>query len=241
MLEREDGMRLKPPSSIADQIATHLEGEILRGKYRNGEHLQQDEICRYFQVSRTPTREALRKLQALGLVSLVPNRGAMVRRPTLEDLREVYDVRAELEGYATALAAERGSPQFVRDLRRVQTVLTSTLHDVERDAGEDDSYDGGPLKDFNDRFHKMVHSAAGNQRLREMIENLERYFPKDTVFRAITLTADLQQFYVTEHEHVIDAIAAGDPDAARDSMKVHIAGAQGRLLAYLRDIGYEQD
>src|SRR5262245_50738364 len=101
------------PASVTDQIASILEGEILRGQYHRGEHLQQQEICRRFGVSRTPAREALRKLQALGLVKLIPNRGARVLQPTLEDLRQTYDVRAELEGFAAALAAEHRTDEMV--------------------------------------------------------------------------------------------------------------------------------
>src|SRR5690606_24679090 len=99
------GVGLQTPTSYADQIARILEGEILAGRYARGEHLQQDEVCRRFGVSRTPAREALRKLQALGLVQLVPNKGALIQMPTLEELRQTYEVRAELEGFAASLAA----------------------------------------------------------------------------------------------------------------------------------------
>src|SRR5690625_3941917 len=98
---------LRVPSSVTDQIASILESEILRGAFTRGAHLQQDEICRRFGVSRTPAREALRKLQVLGLIELIPNKGARIQRPTLEELRQTYEVRAELEEIGRASCRER--------------------------------------------------------------------------------------------------------------------------------------
>src|SRR5882757_3474972 len=122
--------RLRVPSSYPDQIAQILEREILEGRYGRDEHLQQDEICRRFGVSRTPAREALRKLQAVGLVELVPNRGAMVRLPTLRELREVYRIRAELEGLATELTARNRTDELLTRLHDAQRQLASVVATV---------------------------------------------------------------------------------------------------------------
>jgi DNA-binding GntR family transcriptional regulator len=100
--EHVDGEGADPlaPTSLTDEIVFRLENAILEGVYPPGTRLRQDELCVRFGVSRTPVREALRTLQARNLVVVMPNRGATVRIPSRKDAAELYDVRAELEGYA---------------------------------------------------------------------------------------------------------------------------------------------
>ena len=93
------------PASLADEIAYRLQRDILERRIGLGEHLAQDELCARFGVSRTPVREALSRLAASSLVELRPNRGAVVRRPGEREIRELYELRAELEGFAAERAA----------------------------------------------------------------------------------------------------------------------------------------
>jgi DNA-binding GntR family transcriptional regulator len=92
-------------TSLADEIAFRLETAILDGLYPPGSRVPQEELCERFAVSRTPVREALRKLQAKNLVVVVPNKGATVRLLSRKELLDIYDVRAELEGFSCELAA----------------------------------------------------------------------------------------------------------------------------------------
>src|SRR5438094_6449784 len=91
----------------ADDIALVIEEQIVSGELAPGTVLRQEQLSEQFQVSRTPVREALRRLAALGLVSFVPNRGVRVRTVARDELREAFLVRAELESLATELAAPR--------------------------------------------------------------------------------------------------------------------------------------
>ena len=106
----------------ADEIALVLEEEIVSGELEPGQVLRQEEVSERFDVSRTPVREALRRLAALGLVSFIPNRGVRVRTITAQELREAFLVRAELESLATEIAApkftERSSTSSTRPRRR---------------------------------------------------------------------------------------------------------------------------
>jgi DNA-binding GntR family transcriptional regulator len=235
------GNGLQVPTSYTDQIASLLEQEILRGKFRRGEHLQQDEICKRFGVSRTPAREALRKLQALGLVVLVPNKGARIQRPTLAELRETYEVRAELEGFAAALACEARTDELVERLSAAQQRLRSAVAIAKESPADAQpgSLSSEQLKVFNDEFHQLIHAGAQNSRLSGVIHDLERYFPKDTVRKAISLAADLQRFYVDEHDVIHEEMINGRAEGARDAMRAHIHAAQNLLLNYLCDLGYD--
>src|SRR5882672_9567718 len=109
--------------SLADEIAFRLEAAILARELLPGAKLRQEELCHRFGVSRTPVREALRKLQAQRLVVMVPNRGATVRLPTRKDVAETYDLRAELEAFAAELACERAGPALDAELARAAETL----------------------------------------------------------------------------------------------------------------------
>lgn len=226
---------LVAPSSYADQIAHVLEQEILQGRYRRGQSLQQDEVTRRFGVSRTPAREALRKLQAIGLVELVPNKSASVQVPTLDELTEVYAVRAELEAYAASLAAGCRTQQELTRMRVVQERLADTVAGIDVTAGPavDEQ-----LRMYNDEFHNLVLEASGNRRLAAMVRDLERYFPKDVVRRALGTVAELERFYVADHQEVLEAIERRRRDGARRAMRTHIHRSQELLLNYLRDQGF---
>lgn len=232
-MEPELGL-LVAPSSYADQIAQVLEQEILQGRYLRGQSLQQDELTRRFGVSRTPAREALRKLQALGLVELIPNKSAIVQVPTFDELAEVYAIRAELEGYAAALAAQaRTAEQLVR-LRQAQARLKATVASA-ADGQIDTVTVDERLRLDNDEFHSGVHVASGNRKLAAMVRDLERYFPKDLVRRALSTIQELKRFYVDDHEEVLAEIEHGRVDGARVAMRSHIHHSQELLLRYLRE------
>src|SRR5215813_8929634 len=96
---------------LVDKLAAELQARVLSGELPSGTRLRQETLAEQFGVSRTPVREALRKLQASGLVELQPRRGALVRRHSACEIRDAYEVRAELESLAAGLAAERIRPE----------------------------------------------------------------------------------------------------------------------------------
>src|SRR5215471_9911348 len=125
-------------STKADEIALVLEDEIVSGAIEAGVVLRQEQLSERFGVSRTPIREALRRLAALGLVSFVPNRGVRVRTLDRDDLREAFLVRAELESLATELAAPRITDEQLAELAATERrfgELTLALRSGGRDPG----------------------------------------------------------------------------------------------------------
>jgi DNA-binding GntR family transcriptional regulator len=109
-----DGAAVSP---LVDRLAGAIQTRVLSGDVPVGTRLRQEALAEEFGVSRTPVREALRKLQSTGLVELLPNRGAVVRGPSAREIREAYEVRAELEGLAAELAAGRISDADLLRLR----------------------------------------------------------------------------------------------------------------------------
>jgi DNA-binding GntR family transcriptional regulator len=227
------------PTSYADEIAFRLEADILDGAYAPGAHLMQEEICARFGVSRTPVREALRKLQAQNLVDLIPNKGARIRTITLSELTEIYDVRAELEGYSAALAAPLFSGDHVAALESVQARLESVVATLglppPQRAG--DSFINTQLTRFNEEFHGVIRAVSGNGLLDRMITDLQRRFPKDYVWKTIDSADLIETINVSEHRRILDALGRKDPDAARAAMAEHVRHAGGVLLRHLHDRG----
>lgn len=222
-------------TSLADEIAFRLQAAILDGSYAPGAHLLQDELCERFGVSRTPIREALRKLQALHLVELIPNRGAMVRVPRRDELIDVYVVRAELEGFACELAAGEVDAAIVAELDRAQAEIDDAIARYE--AGEIDTEAEAAfnkqVSGSNDQFHGIIHGAAGNQRLRAIIGDLQTFFPKDYVWRAIRSSDEMHALHIDDHRTIREKLAAHDARAARRAMSTHIIRASSLLVAYL--------
>src|SRR5213079_538819 len=107
-------------STKADDIALVIEEAVVAGELEPGTVLRQEQLSEQFNVSRTPIREALRRLSALGLVSFVPNRGVRVRTLDRDDLREAFLVRAELESLATELAAPRITDEQLAELEATE-------------------------------------------------------------------------------------------------------------------------
>jgi DNA-binding GntR family transcriptional regulator len=227
-------------TGLADEIAFRLQAAILDGEFPPGTHLQQDELCARFGVSRTPVREALRKLQAQHLVDLVPNKGATVRTPTKTELAEVYVLRAELEGFAAQLAAPNITPEGLAALQFAEDASGEAVAALE--AGMLES--AGPTS-FNTRitlaneaFHDTVHAAAGNARLRQYLAELQNFFPKDYVWRAVRSADEARSLNVDDHAAIRAALADRDGSRARRAMEAHVRHAGALLTAYLDEHGF---
>lgn len=222
-------------TSLADEIAFRLQAAILAGDHPPGTRLLQDELCERFEVSRTPVREALRKLQAQHLVVLVPNKGATVRVPSRNELIDVYNVRAELEGYACELACARVNDELLEALDRAQVRVAEavTRYEQDGDAG------GGVVSldiqvaSANSDFHGAIAHAAANECLLRLIVDLQNFFPKDYVWRAMTSADEVRALNLEEHEQIRVAIARADAARARAQMSGHILHASAILLDYL--------
>ncbi len=178
---------LLPTATLSDQIAYRLQRDILERRIGLGEHLAQDELCARFGVSRTPIREALARLAASSLVELRPNRGAIVRRPGRREIRELYELRAELEGFAAERAAARVDRSTLRRLDRLQGELTELLRDrpsPDAEADDDRAAFAAALGAANDAVHDLILAGADNDALVQDVQRLRERFPKDYVTEA---------------------------------------------------------
>jgi DNA-binding GntR family transcriptional regulator len=222
------------PASLADGIADRLQRDILEGRIGLGDHLTQDELCARFGVSRTPIREALMKLEASHLVQLRPNRGAVVRTPGRREVQEVYELRAELEGFAAERAASRIDRVRLRRLDRLQEDLSETVqHGPTQAADDDEMIFSTEIGAANDAFHNLILEVADNDTLQQDVGRLRGRFPKDYVTDAAGSVNDLRALNVTEHDAIRASLATGDGSAARRAMTGHVAHAGHLLIEHL--------
>lgn len=216
----------------ADEIVVSIENAIVSGEFPPGSLLRQEQLARMFSVSRTPIREALRRLEAAGLVSLVANRGARVRGVTVAELREAFLVRAEAEALAAQLAAERIDASALEQL---------TAADA-RFAELSDELRGGvaparlrPLLAewvaANDAFHDGVLTASGNTLLGDLARACRRVFLPQLLAHWSPRLAELLIENETEHRIVRELLELRSASGARAAMKHHVASS-GALMEH---------
>lgn len=201
----------------AQALREALEQDIITGKFRPGERLDEQSLAARFEVSRTPIREALMQLASTGLVTLA-RRGAFAASLSFKDVVERFEMMAALEGMCGALAARRITEPMQRELERAHENC------VREASGEDvDAY-----YDANRRFHHVIYEACQNTFLAEQARQLhDRLKP----YRRLQLQARSRVAHsLAEHESIVDAIRSGDSERAERQLKNHIL-IQGERLA----------
>ncbi|WP_159810665.1 GntR family transcriptional regulator [Cellulomonas citrea] len=219
-------MTTAPPSEgLVDRLADAVRERILTGAIPAGSQLRQAELAAEFEVSRTPIREALRQLQASGLVDVVPNRGAVVRIPSPWEVRHAYEVRAEVEALACAHAADRIGERELAVLRESNDVLRSHVHSV-------DAHGMTERRTANDLFHSTIITLGGNPWVATVAAHIEQSFPQYVASVALPGQDRQHEQSVAEHDAVVEALVARDATRAREAMRAHVL-ANGEQLAWL--------
>jgi DNA-binding GntR family transcriptional regulator len=220
------GRNSSDQAARVEELVQALEAGIATGSIAVNSWLRQETLAAEFNVSRTPVREALRMLQAKGMVELVPNRGALVRGPSSRDIREAYVLRAELEGFAAQLAADYIRDDELRQLREAEELFGRTvdnfISDPQQAAPGADAGARPTWMQANDLFHQSVQLGAGNARLKGAIEDLHRSFPRNLTWSALSGDSRLLSDNVKEHAAIRAAIEERDPAAARRLMTDHV-------------------
>ena len=209
-------------------IYKSLREAILSGKIALGSRLIEKELAEQFNISRTPIREAIRRLESEGLVVLSPNRGASVRDYTLKDIADTFNLRAQIEGYACALAAENCSSEALIQLKQSidQSIAALELYRQNKVSECVDQ-----LAEANLVFHNTIISVAGNKQIPKVLTPL------------ITLPILIRGFYwynyngiinsIEQHKAIYEAIKSRDPLTARTYMEAHIFTGRDNILENL--------
>lgn len=212
--------------ALVDEIAAKIRARIMNGDIAIGAQLRQAELAADFGVSRTPVREALRQLQTGGLIDVVPNRGAVVRVPAPWEVREAYEVRAELEALAASRAVSRISHA---DLERLRTA-NQEMYDRSRAASSTGT--APESKQNNDVFHDTIIAVSANARLAREIAEINATFPRNVSAQLLVNDDRHREENYQEHVRIIEAIERGDAAEAAGQMRAHVLGAGEQLARW---------
>jgi len=196
---------------------------IVSGKLKPGERLMEIQLAEDLGVSRTPVREAIRKLEQEGFVFMVPRKGAYVADISMKDIAEVFEIRGALEGLAAELAAERATEE---ELERLERLLVEIGECIERQ-----DVDQMIAKDTE--FHDLLFSASHNQRLGQILSLLREQIQR---FRSRTLArVERMKVALEEHRGIVEALGRRDSQLARSLAEAHIESAQSSLMKLITE------
>jgi DNA-binding GntR family transcriptional regulator len=214
-------------NALVDETAAAIRARIMSGEIPIGAQLRQADLAATLGVSRTPIREALRQLQAGGLIEVLPRRGAVVRVPAPWEVREAYEVRAELEGLACVRAVGEITSEQLDELRRTNDVLREGPR-ATNDEPSPTTF--SPTTVANDRFHTLIHEIAGNERLARTIRDINDAFPRNVSALVLQDNPRLRANNLAQHERIVEALAENDAELVRQEMRDHVIAA-GEALA----------
>lgn len=203
---------------LRDIVFNSLRKAILKGELAPGERLMEKQLAEKMGVSRTPIREAIRKLELEGLVIMVPRKGAEVAMITEQDIKDVLEVRAALESLAVKLACQRMATKDINELLAVNDAFVGAARrkDVETVIKKDVE------------FHDCIYHATSNKKLIGMINNLQEQIYRFRV-EYIRQMDDFQKL-VDEHESIVNAIAKKQSDEAQDIATKHIENQERAVI-----------
>ena len=204
-------------ASVVDQVYGVIRERILTGVLERGARVHQEDVAADLGVSRTPVREALRRLAAEGLIEMRTNRGARVADLEPDDMRQPYEARLVVEPGAARLAAQRELPEARARMRSALATQRKAIPDVSRSFAA------------NREFHIALVAASGNAFLLQFVEHLWVARIGAVIYEHQAESPERMSLDADEHEQILEAIAAGDARGAESLTRRHIADAMKRM------------
>ena len=203
--------------SLADRVFERLESDLLGGRYQRGELLTEHRLVEDLGVSRTPIREALRRLEQEHIVE-IGGRGILVIGVSEEDVKDIFDIRLHIEGEAAARAAKNADPAAIG---RLGEALELQEYYVERS-------DADHIRSMDSRFHELVYLASGSVIYADTLLPLHKKVQK---YRKLSVESENRAAEsAAEHREIYEAIERGDAEAAARAMTAHVQNARDHIL-----------
>lgn len=206
--------------TVKSALVENIRDEIIRGHIRPGERLRLEEIAERYAVSTMPVREALRQLDAEGLVEIFPHRGAMVRILSAAELEDIYDTRATLEEMATCLAV----PHLTRAIFEELTTCLTTMDNHPEDVLL--------LNKLNERFHSTLYAPSGRRHLCEMINVLRRR--SQHYYHAYMVDLGGMAQSQAEHWVILETCQKGEAERTGIMMRQHVERVRCALVEFVQ-------
>lgn len=212
-----------PPQSRTEYVAARIKADVANGMFAPGKLIKQTVLAERYGVSPTPVREALRILEADGVITYAPHKGATIREMSPGSAHDLYRLRAAVEKTATEMATERSTPESLAAMHSSFDALSKAL--------ADDSTSPASLSVLNKEFHFAIYNATSPVVVQYLELLWSRFTPPATVFIDRRSSVRLHK----EHKKILNAITSGDGQLASELMAEHILGA-GKLRDRLPEV-----
>ncbi|MCI6101091.1 MAG: GntR family transcriptional regulator [Selenomonas sp.] len=211
-------IRLDSYQPLREVVCESLRDAIRRGVLKPGERLMEIQLAEELGVSRTPVREAIRKLELEGYVIMMPRRGTYVASMSIRDINEIFEIRTALESLSNGLAAERITAEELESLQRLLVQIGGYVEDGDMDN----------IVKTDIEFHDLLYHAARNSRLVGIISNLRDQL---TRFRTLSMSYPGRlETTLEEHREIVEAISEGDVKRAKKAAERHMEMSEKTLL-----------
>lgn len=210
---------LRQRPQLSEEAASYVRDQITSGSVPPGTHVRPESIAAELGISTTPAREALQALRAEGFLELAPRRGFTVARLTGDDIRDIYLVQSWVAGELVARATARKDPAFIGRLESIHEELTAAAEERQMER----------LEQQNHLFHREINLASGSPKLAWVMQLVSRFTPR----RFYASIQGWREATVADHQVILDAIRAGDVEAARTAMSEHTKRAGSLLSAHV--------
>ena len=195
---------------LRDVVFKTLRQAILKGELEPGERLMEIQLAERLGVSRTPIREAIRKLELEGLVLMIPRKGAEVARISENNLRDVLEVRRTLEELAVDLACQRMTPEELEELKETEEQFAQAVR--EGDAMQ--------IAQTDERYHEIIYNSTKNEKLVQILNNLREQMYRYRL--EYIKDEDKRQILMVEHDQILKALSLRHVQEARIAIREHI-------------------
>lgn len=208
---------------LRDVVFNTLRQAILKGEMEPGERLMEITLANKLGVSRTPIREAIRKLELEGLVNMIPRKGAVVASISEKDMRDVLEVRITLEELAVKLAINNMGNEDVDMLKKAGLVFENAV--ISRDIVN--------MVEADVAFHDIIYNKTGNNRLIQIINNLREQMYRYRL--EYIKDARTHSILINEHNDIIESICRKDVEAAKAAVREHIGNQERGIVRAIKD------
>ena len=210
MTKKGSVMETSQDYSLSGKVFRTLSEQILSGKYQTGDELREVTVGKELGVSRTPVREAFRKLELEGLVTSIPNKGTYVNGISRDDVQDIYMIRSRLEGLAARLATRRITPEQINEMEEM--IFLSEFY-LKKGMTEQ-------LSNLDGKFHFILYEACGSRMLKNVLTDFHRYV--QMARRMSVKVENRAEKSILEHSQILAAMRDQDEDRAERLMEEHI-------------------
>lgn len=202
--------------SLTDEIADIIRERILRGEYKIGEKIKENQLATELRVSRTPIREAFKQLESEGLMEYIPNRGCFAKGFTKQDLQDIYSVRKALEQLAVEWAVERITDEEIDTLKSQMDLMEFYIK----------RGDAKKVLELNNEFHQIIYGSTRSRFLAQVLRSYQDYVIQTR--RATVYGEENLKNILNEHKSILEAIDRRDAELAVTRMGEHLYNSRER-------------